>query len=114
MGDCPPLCLALTIAGLVIASGGVYMVFRGSHSINSSTARPYVPFATIVVGLLISYRTYTGFSTLDGQDILIMAVFVFGLFSMLGLQFFVVDKSRQRASKAAANNQEEKNSLDER
>jgi membrane-bound ClpP family serine protease len=89
-----PLQLLLILTGLAIAIGGVLLLTR-SMKRDDSTLRPYLPFATIAVGLAIAYRSYADYKLLDAQDITIMFVFVLALFSLLGLQFFVVDKHKR-------------------
>ncbi|HKP53071.1 MAG TPA: hypothetical protein VJ183_10495 [Chloroflexia bacterium] len=91
-----PLQLLLILTGLAIAIGGVLLLTR-SVKRDDSTLRPYLPFATVAVGLAIAYRSYADYNRLDAQDITIMFVFVLALFSLLGLQFFVVDKHKPRA-----------------
>jgi hypothetical protein len=91
-----PLQILLIVTGLAIAIGGVFLLTR-SMKRDETSLRPYLPFATIAVGLAIAYRSYADYRLLDGQDITIMFVFVVALFSLLGLQFFVVDKHRSRA-----------------
>lgn len=71
------------------------MLYRLSRDSSASARGPYVPLATIAVGLLIAYRSFSDFATLDGLDITIMFLFVFGLFSLMGLQFFIVDKHKR-------------------
>lgn len=88
-----PLQIVLIVTGLVIAIGGILLLVRSTRRDNSAL-RPYLPFATIVVGLAIAYRSYSDFGLLDAQDITIMFVFVLALVSLLGLQFFVVDKHK--------------------
>ena len=85
--------ILLIVTGLVIAVGGVFLLTRSMRR-ESSILRPYLPFATIAVGLAIAYRSYADYALLDSQDITIMFVFVLALFSLLGLQFFVVDKHK--------------------
>jgi hypothetical protein len=87
--------LFLILTGLVIAVGGVFMLTR-SVKRDDSALRPYLPFATVAVGLAIAYRSFADYRLLDAQDITIMFVFVLALFSLLGLQFFVVDKHKDK------------------
>lgn len=82
-------------AALVLAAGGGVMLYRGSRDPNASARGPYVPLAMMAIGLMIAYRVYSDFRTLEPVDLLIMFLFVFGLISLLGLQFFVVDKNRR-------------------
>ena len=88
-----PLQILLIVTGLAIAVAGVFLVTRSMRRDNS-TLKPYLPFATIAVGLTIAYRSFADYRLLDAQDIAIMFVFVLALFSLLGLQFFVVDRQK--------------------
>jgi hypothetical protein len=90
-----PLQLFLILTGLVIAAGGIFMLTRSVRR-DDSALRPYLPFATMAVGLAIAYRSFADYKLLDAQDITIMFVFVLALFSLLGLQFFVVDKHKPK------------------
>ena len=101
-----PLQLLLTILGLAISAGGVLLLVRSMRR-PDTMLRPYLPFATIAVGLAIAYRSYSDFQRLDGQDITIMFVFVLALFSLLGLQFFVVDKHKPRGDEARRSSEDE-------
>jgi hypothetical protein len=84
--------LILIAAGLLIAAGGVFMLVRGARGPESSPRRAYTPLGMIFLGGLIAYRSFAGYSTMDGQDLLITSLFVVALLSLLGLQFFVADK----------------------
>ena len=88
-----PLQIFLILTGLVIAVGGVLLLVRSMRR-DDSALKPYLPFATVAVGLAIAYRCYADYGLLDAQDITIMFVFVLALFSLLGLQFFVVDRHK--------------------
>ena len=90
-----PLQIILVVTGLAIAAGGVLLLTRSIRR-DDSTLKPYLPFATVAVGLAIAYRSYSDYGLLDAQDVVIMLVFVLALFSLLGLQFFVVDKHKPR------------------
>jgi peptidoglycan/LPS O-acetylase OafA/YrhL len=90
-----PLQVFLVAAALVLAVGGGVMLYRGSRDPNTSARGPYVPLAMMAIGLMVAYRVYSDFDALEPIDLLIMFLFVFGLISLLGLQFFVVDKNRR-------------------
>lgn len=89
-----PLQILLVALGVFIAAGGVVMLVRLSRGGGGveSARRPYVPLAVVAVGLGIAYRSFSDYERLDGEDIAIMLVFVLALLSLLGLQFFIVDK----------------------
>jgi len=90
-----PLQILLILTGLAVAVGGVVALFRVLSNPAGATLRPYLAFGMIGVGLLIAYRTYSSFDSLEPLDVVIMFLFVFGLMTLLGLQFFVVDKSKR-------------------
>lgn len=71
------------------------MLYRLSRN-PDATLRPYAPFGMIAVGLLIAYKAYRDFQSLEPLDLVIMFLFVFALMSLLGLQLFVVDKSGRK------------------
>jgi cell division protein FtsW (lipid II flippase) len=90
-----PLQLLLILTGLAAAGGGLLMLYSFSRSDHSESARrPYAPLAIAGIGLMIAYRAFSDFRTLDSLDHLIMFLFVFALLSILGVQFFVVDRHR--------------------
>ena len=90
-----PMQILLVLTGLAAAVGGVLMLYRFSRSDESDAARrPYIPLAIAAVGLMVAYRAFSDFRTLDSMDHLIMFLFVFALLSILGVQFFVVDRHR--------------------
>jgi hypothetical protein len=95
MGECPPLCIFLTLTGLLAAVGGVVMLVRVSRDRGASARSPYAPLAVIFIGLMVAYRSFTGFESLQQIDIVIMFLFSFVLLSLLGLQFFIVDRHRR-------------------
>ena len=88
-----PLQLLLIVTGLAIAAGGVLLGVR-SFRRDDTALRPYLPLATVAVGLTIAYRSFADYKLLDGQDIAIMFVFVLALFTLMGAQFFIVDKHK--------------------
>lgn len=92
--------IILILTGLLIAAGGVGLLVRSLRGTGAGEMRPYVPFATIAVGLAIAYRSYADFRLLDGQDITIMLLFVAGLATLLGMQFFIVDRHKPRMDAA--------------
>ena len=70
------------------------MLYKASHSSSVRATGPLVPLGITFIGLMIAYRSYTDFQTLDQQDYLIMFLFVFALLSLLGIQFFIVDRHK--------------------
>ncbi len=86
----------LIAAGLVVAAGGGYLLFRPAPASQGHVRRPYIPFAVVAVGLIIAYRAFAEFGTLDAQDITIMFVFELALAGLLGLQLFVVDRYQHK------------------
>jgi hypothetical protein len=48
------------------------------------------------VGLIIAYHSFSDYATLQSADITIMFLFVFALALLLGLRFFLVDKTDLR------------------
>ena len=91
-----PLQILLIAAGLVVAVGGGYLLFKRTPTDQGHERRPYIPFAVVAVGLIIAYRAFTEFGRLDAQDITIMFVFELALAGLLGLQLFVVDRYRHK------------------
>ncbi len=79
----------------MLAVGGVAMLVRMSRRDDSTARRPYVPFGMVAVGLIIAYRSYSDFATFDAQDLTIIFFFAFAFLGLLGLQFFVVDRSKR-------------------
>ena len=62
----------------------------------SRSARgPYVPLGITFIGLMVAYRTYTDFNSLDRLDLIIMFLFLVALLGALGLQLFIVDRHRR-------------------
>jgi peptidoglycan/LPS O-acetylase OafA/YrhL len=90
-----PLQVFIILAALLVAAGGGVMLYRGSRDPEASARGPYVPLAMMAIGLMIAYRVYSDFGTLEPIDLVIMGLFVFGLMSLLGLQFFIVDKNKR-------------------
>ncbi|MFL5734432.1 MAG: hypothetical protein ACJ78Q_14700 [Chloroflexia bacterium] len=90
-----PLQLFLVIAALLVAVGGGVMLYRGSRDPQMTARGPYVPLAMMAIGLMIAYRVYADFQTLEPMDVLIMFLFVFALAGLLGLQFLIVDKNKR-------------------
>jgi hypothetical protein len=110
-----PLQILLILTGLLIAVGGAVLLVRNREETGARGLRPYVPLATIAVGLTIAYRSYADFRVLDAQDVTIMVLFVVGIVGLLGLQFFIVDRHKPRmdAADADANAREERVTSDE-
>jgi peptidoglycan/LPS O-acetylase OafA/YrhL len=94
MEECPPLCIVLTLAGLLAAAGGVVMLFRGATDRDAPVRGPYTPLAATFIGLMIAYRSFTAFESLQPLDLVIMFVFALGLLSLLGIQLFIVDRNK--------------------
>lgn len=89
-----PLQLFLIVIGIAAASGGVLMLTQlREHGANARG--PYVPLAIIFIGVMIAYRSYADYKTLDTLDFVIMFLFLFGLMALLGVQFFVVERYRR-------------------
>ena len=84
--------ILLIVLGLTTAVGGVVMLIKRSGS--DSPRRAYAPFGMIGIGLMVAYRAFSDFETLDSQDITLMFLFVFALLSLMGLQFLVIDRNR--------------------
>ncbi len=84
--------IILVAFGVGLAVGGGLLLVK-SIGRDDDARKGYVPLAMIVVGLVIAYRSYSSFRTLDTQDITIMFLFALGLFGLLGLQFFVIEKN---------------------
>ena len=70
-------------------------MLANSRTRSASARGPYVPLAIAFVGLMISYRVYTDFASLDRTDLIIMFLFLFALMGLMGLQFFIVDRQRR-------------------
>lgn len=87
--------IVLVVFGVLVAVGGGVLIVRSAGR-GEDARKGYLPLGMIVVGLVIAYRAYSGFGGLDSQDITIMFLFGIGLLSLLGLQFFVVEKNRHR------------------
>jgi peptidoglycan/LPS O-acetylase OafA/YrhL len=87
--------LCLVAAALIVAVGGGVMLYRGSRDPNATARGPYVPLAMIAIGLMIAYRVYTDYQNLQPIDLVIMSLFVVALLTLLGAQFFIVDKSKR-------------------
>ncbi len=90
--------ILLILTALTVAGGGVLVLYRMSRSRDTDARGPYMPLGTIAIGLMVAYRAYSDYNTLDAQDILIMFLFVFALLGLLGLQFFIVDRHKAKPS----------------
>ncbi len=86
--------IVLIAFGALVAVGGVVLMFR-SAARGEDARRGYLPLGMIVVGLIIAYRPYSSFGTIDPQDITIMFIFAVALLGLLGLQFLVVERNRR-------------------
>ena len=95
IGGYPFLYYLLIVAALLVAAGGGVMLYRGSREPDATARGPYVPLAMMVIGIMIAYRVYTDFQTLQPIDLVIMFLFVFALMGLLGAQFFIVDRSKR-------------------
>ena len=89
-----PLQILLIIIGIGLAAGGIYMLFRMAGTDKGAARGPYTPLAIAFIGLMIAYRSYSDYKTLDTMDFVIMFLFVFALVSLLGIQFFIVDRHK--------------------
>ena len=87
-----PFQLILVIAGLVVASGGVFMLFKAMQSESVKARGPLVPLAITFMGLVLAYMSYANYSTLDGMDFAIISLFIVALLTLLGIQFFIVGR----------------------
>ena len=87
-----PFQLILVISGLVVASGGVFMLYRATQSESVRGRGPLTPLAITFMGLVLAYLAYTNYSSLDGMDFAIIALFIVALLTLLGIQFFIVDR----------------------
>jgi flagellar basal body-associated protein FliL len=92
--------LVLIFFGLAIAAGGVFMLFRAANADRRAEAagqsvrpRPYVPLGVVAVGLIIAYHSFTNYSTFQSSDITILFLFALALATLLGLRFFLADKT---------------------
>jgi hypothetical protein len=89
-----PLQILLLLASLAVALGGLVMLFRMSTRDDGAPRSPYVPFAVTFIGLMVAYRAFRDYRALQDIDLVIMFLFVFALLSLLGLQFFIVDRHK--------------------
>ncbi len=83
----------LVAFGVLVAVGGVVLMLRSAGR-GEDARRGYLPFAMIIVGLIVAYRSFSDFRTLDAEDITIMFLFAIALLTLIGLQFFVVERNR--------------------
>ena len=91
--------ILLILMGLVTAGGGVVMLVKGAGS--GSPRGAYAPLGMIGIGLMVAYRAFSDFQTLDTQDLTIMFLFVFALLTLMGMQFFVAGRQRTRGDSDA-------------
>lgn len=88
--------ILLIVMGLATAAGGGLMLLRASGS--GSPRRGYAPLAMIGIGLMVAYRAFSEFKTLDAQDITIMFLFVVALLSLMAVQMFLIDRPNPHAA----------------
>lgn len=88
-----PFQLILILAGIVIASGGVFMLFKAVQGGSAKARGPLVPLAITFMGLALAYLAYTNYSSLDGMDFAIITLFIVALLALLGIQFFIVGRN---------------------
>jgi membrane-bound ClpP family serine protease len=81
----------LVTFGALVAIGGLVLMLRSAGK-GDDARRGYLPFAMIIVGLIVAYRSFSDFQTLDAQDITIMFLFAIALLTLIGLQFFVMER----------------------
>jgi hypothetical protein len=93
-----PLQILLIFMGIVSALGGIYMLVRASRDANTKARGPYVPLAMTFIGVMIAYRAFSDYRTLDGQDFLIMFLFSFALLAIIGAQIFIVERNKKDQS----------------
>jgi peptidoglycan/LPS O-acetylase OafA/YrhL len=89
-----PFQILLVLIGLAVASGGIVMLVN-SRNHSASARGPYVPIAVTFIGLMIAYRAFAEYPTLQPLDVVIMFLFLLALLTLLGVQFFIVDRSRR-------------------
>ena len=82
----------LVTFGVLVAIGGLVLMLRGARR-GDDGRRGYLPFAMLIVGLIVAYRSFSDFRSLDAEDITIMFLFAIALLTMIGLQFFVMERS---------------------
>lgn len=85
--------IILVAFGAVVAVGGLVLLVRSAGR-GDDARRGYMPFGMIVVGLIVAYKSFSDFRTMDSQDITIIFLFALALFTLFGLQFFVVERNR--------------------
>ena len=85
--------IILVAFGAVVAVGGMVLLIRSAGR-GEDARRGYMPFGMIVVGLIVAYKAFSDFRTMDSQDITIVFLFALALLTLIGLQFFVVERNR--------------------
>ncbi|HEX8228509.1 MAG TPA: hypothetical protein VF826_04260 [Chloroflexia bacterium] len=85
--------VVLVAFGVLMAVGGLVLMLRSAGR-GEDARRGYLPFAMIAVGLIVAYRSFSDYRTMDTQDITIMFLFAIGLLTLIGLQFLVVERNR--------------------
>ena len=83
----------LVVVGLVVASAGVYMLIDARNHSASPRRDPSSSIAIAFIGFMIAYKAYAEYNGIDATDVIIMFLFVFALMGLLGIQFFIIDKS---------------------
>lgn len=83
----------LVVFGVLVAVGGLVIMVRSAGR-GEDARRGYLPFAMLVVGLIVAYRSFSDYRTMDTQDITIMFLFSIALLTLIGLQFLVVERNR--------------------
>ena len=85
--------VVLVVFGVLVAVGGLVIMVRSAGR-GEDARRGYLPFAMIAVGLIVAYRSFSDYRTMDTQDITIMFLFSIGLLTLIGLQFLIVERNR--------------------
>lgn len=85
--------IVLVVFGVLVAIGGLVIMLRSAGR-GEDARRGYLPFAMLVVGLIVAYRAFSDYRTLDTQDITIMFLFAIALLTLIGLQFLVVERNQ--------------------
>ncbi len=85
--------VVLVVFGVLVAVGGLVIMVRSAGR-GEDARRGYLPFAMLVVGLIVAYRSFSDYRTMDTQDITIMFLFSIALLTLIGLQFLIVERNR--------------------
>ncbi len=81
------------VFGVLVAVGGLIIMIKSAGR-GEDARRGYLPFAMMAVGLIVAYRAFSDYRTMDTQDITIMFLFAIALLTLIGLQFLVVERNR--------------------